>query len=312
MRALAITLLAALALGGCMSGKAPAPGSSLRDCADCPELVVIPRGFFTMGSAASERMRGNEMRPLGPVHKVDIGKPFAAGKFEVTNKEFAAFVKATGHTTPDACQMLGVETVRGKTWRDPGYGRPPAADEPVVCVTWLDTKAYAAWLSRTTGKAYRLLTEAEWEYAAKAGAATPWPWGEDAQEICQYANVYDKAARADPAQPSEAAGSNVEQAECSDGYAMVAPVGKFKANAFGLYDMIGNVWEWTEDCSLNLYPAAPADGSAVQVSGACEKRAVRSAGWRTRLSRQLPVFRGRDPESTASSIFGFRIARDLN
>ena len=103
-----------------------------------------------------------------------------------------------------------------------------------------------------------------------------------------------------------------EEAECSDGSAIVAPAGTLKPNAFGLYDMIGNVWEWTEDCSATLYPAEPTDGSAAAVApGTCEKRAVRSGSWRTRLSRHRPTFRGRDPETTASNIFGFRVARDI-
>jgi formylglycine-generating enzyme required for sulfatase activity len=98
---------------------------------------------------------------------------------------------------------------------------------------------------------------------------------------------------------------------CDDKFAIVSPVGSFKPNGFGLYDMIGNVWEWTEDCSVMPYPATPVDGSAVEVQGACEKRAVRGGSWRTRITRQSPSFRGRDPEPTASNIFGFRVARAL-
>jgi formylglycine-generating enzyme required for sulfatase activity len=316
MRAVAIGLTAGVLAAACAgpTATAPRPGQTLRDCADCPEMVVVPPGAFKMGSDHVERMRGNEMRPEGPVRDVRIGYAFAVGKYEVTNKEFGAFVAATGYRPADACQVWGgIDTVAGKTWREPDYGRPPRDDEPVVCVSWRDAKAYTAWLSQITGKSYRLLTEAEWEYAAKAGAATTWPWGEDAQKICEYANVFDATGRADPRQTNDGGAAGAEQAECSDGYAIVAPVGRFKPNAFGLYDMIGNVWEWTEDCSApGLYPAAPVDGSAVQAAGPCDKRAVRSASWRTRLSRQRPSFRGRDPEPTASNIFGFRVARDLN
>ena len=140
-----------------------------------------------------------------------------------------------------------------------------------------------------------------------------WPWGNDAQKICEYANSFDKAGRADPRQTNDGGATKAEQTECNDGYAIVAPVGKFKPNAFGVYDTIGNVWEWTEDCSAaGLYPEKPNDGSAREVEGVCEKRAVRSASWRTRLSRHRDTFRGRDPEPTASNIFGFRIGRDLN
>jgi formylglycine-generating enzyme required for sulfatase activity len=305
-----------LGLAACASGPtttAMNPGTAFRDCADCPEMVAIAPGSFTMGSDHIEAMRGNEMRPEGPIRQVNIAKPFAAGKYEVTNKEFGAFVTATGYKPAAACQIWGgVDVVPGKTWRDPDYGRPPRESEPVVCVTWLDAKAYAAWLSKTTGKTYRLLTEAEWEYTAKAGSKTIWPWGEDAQRICEFGNAFDKVGRADPRQTNDGGATGAAQAECSDGYAIVAPVGQFKPNAFGVYDTIGNVWEWTEDCSApGLYPDKPLDGSAVQMAGQCDKRAVRSASWRTRLSRHRPTFRGRDPEPTASNIFGFRIGRDL-
>lgn len=325
MRILAFSLIAGLGLTACdgsdktASPKAPEQNAAattqspaaVRDCPTCPELVSIPAGTFSMGSDRIEKMRGDEMRPQGPIRTVTITKPFMAGKYEVTNKEFEAFVTASGYKAPEACQVWGgIDVVQGKTWRDPDYGRAPLENEPVVCVTWLDAKAYAAWLSETTGKKYRLLTEAEWEYAAKGGATTTWPWGEDAQKICEYANVFDATGRSDPRQTNDGGQSSAEQAECTDGFAIVAPVGQFKPNGFGLYDTIGNVWEWAEDCSLELYPATPVDGTAVQVENACPKRAVRSASWRTRLSRQIPTFRGRDPEPTASNIFGFRIARD--
>jgi len=289
-------------------------GDIFRDCAECPEMVVIPAGDFAMGSDHLEPMRNNEVRPEGPVRKVSIKKQFAAGKYELTNKEFGAFVKASNYQPTSACQVWGnVEKIEGITWRQPDYGRPPREDEPVVCVTWLDAKAYAKWLSDTTGHKYRLLTEAEWEYAAKGGATTTWPWGENAQQICEYANSYDAEARTDPRQTRDAGDPAAPRTECSDGYQIVAPAGRFKPNRFGLYDMIGNVWEWTEDCSApGAYPDGPLDGSAVFVApGTCDKRAVRSASWRTRLSRHRPTFRGRDPEMTASNIFGFRIARDL-
>jgi formylglycine-generating enzyme required for sulfatase activity len=290
-------------------------GETFRDCDTCPEMVAIPAGTFQMGSDHVEPMRNNEMRPEGPVRTVTIAKPFAAGKYEVTNREFGAFIDATGYTPALACQVWGgIDKIDGKTWREPDYGRPTAEDEPVVCVSWLDAKVYAAWLSGKTGQRYRLLTEAEWEYAAKGGAKTTWPWGEDAQKICEYANVYDAEGRKDPRQTRDGGDPSAPKAECSDGFQIVAPVGSFKPNGFGLHDMIGNVWEWTEDCSApGLYPAGPLDGSATPVSmGTCDKRAVRSASWRTRLSRHRPTFRGRDPEATASNIFGFRIARDLN
>ena len=290
------------------------PGALFRDCETCPEMVAIPSGSFVMGSDHVEAMRNDENRPEGPKRNVTITKPFAAGKFEVTNREFGAFIAATGFRPSPACQSWGNTTpTDGVTWRDPDYGRPPVDAEPVVCVSWIDAKAYARWLTDTTGKTYRLLTEADWEYAAKGGAATTWPWGDDAQKICEYANSYDTEGRTDPRQTRDAGGPGAARTECSDDYQIVAPAGRFKPNGYGLHDMIGNVWEWTEDCSApGLYPEGPLDGSALHVApGSCDKRAVRSASWRTRLSRHRPTFRGRDPEPTASNIFGFRIARNL-
>lgn len=313
LRTALIASVLSLTLTACAGARAVKPGASLHDCADCPELVVIPSGSFTMGSDRTERMRANEVRPEGPVRKVTIAKPFAIGKFEVTNRQFAAFVAATGYAAPASCQIAGTKDTPGKTWREPDYGRPPADDEPVVCVSWLDARAYAAWLSKISGHTYRLPTEAEWEYVGHAGTQSTFAWGEDEARACEFGNVFDESGRRDPRAATEGAGAaDRGVAPCDDGYPGVAPVGRFKPNAFGVHDMLGNVWEWAQDCSLELYPAAPVDGSAVEVPGVCEKRAVRGGGWRTRLSRHRPTFRGRDPEATASNIFGFRVARDLD
>jgi formylglycine-generating enzyme required for sulfatase activity len=290
-----------------------APGTVFKDCVDCPQMVVIGEGRFQMGSATPEIMRTGEVRSQGPVRTVTIGARFAAGRFEVTNDEWAAFVKATGHAMPTGCVLWGqgqdVPTP-GKTWQDPDYGRPPAGNEPVVCVNWKDAKAYVAWLSQKTGQKYRLLTEAEWEFIASEGKDTLWPWGtEETSPLCGVGNVFDETGAADPRNAS----TNTQGiAPCKDGYAIVSPVGQFAPNAFGVYDTIGNVWEWVEDCSLAEYPPTPVDGSAVQSpSAVCERRAVRGGSWRTRTVRQQPHFRGRDPELLASQIFGLRVARDL-
>jgi formylglycine-generating enzyme required for sulfatase activity len=294
---------------------APARAQStaeFRDCLTCPIMVPIPPGEFIMGSDRTEQMRADEIRPEGPIRRVTIARPFAAGKYEVTNAEFAAFVGTTDYVATQTCQVMGSPAyVAGKSWRDPGYERPPRDDEPVVCVTWRDAKAYAGWLARATGKPYRLLTEAEWEYVGHGGTQATYPWGEDEARACEHGNVYDAQGRNDPRLARDGAGLSRQMAPCDDGYQQVAPVGRFKANIYGLHDTVGNVFEWVEDCSLALYPPAPLDGSAVQVEGACDKRAIRGGSWRTRLSRQRPTFRGRDPELTSSAIFGFRVARDL-
>lgn len=288
-----------------------APGAIFKDCEDCPEMVVIPSGTFEMGSDRLNQMRDNELRPEGPIRSVNISKPFAAGRFEITKANYDSFVSATGYLPSQECiTWSGRDPLEGVTWEDPQIGRPPAEDEPVVCVSWIDTKEYVDWLAKDTGQPYRLLSEAEWEYVAKADSSATWPWGEDERRICEFGNVFDQTGTQEPrATLNSNAGATA--AQCDDGYMLVAPVGQFKPNAFGLYDTIGNVWEWVEDCSLRLYAEEPVDGSAFQVDGDCEKRAVRSGSWRSRLSRHEPTFRGRDPEHWAYYMFGFRVARDL-
>jgi formylglycine-generating enzyme required for sulfatase activity len=279
----------------------PAAGSTFRDCPDCPLLVVVPPGEFTMGSTD-----GDPDRPETPVHAVHIGYAFAVGRTPVTNAEFSRFVDATHHAMTKGCIVIkpdasGLDATAD--WRDPGYGRAPRDDEPVVCVRWLDAKAYAAWLTRRTGHSYRLLSEAEWEYAARAGTTTRFPWGDDPHESCRHANLYDSSA-GDLKMP-------YPTADCDDGYPRVAPVASFPPNAFGLYDMLGNVWQWTEDCYLFEYPEWPVDGTPVEVRSACPLRSIRGGSWATRVDRLRTSWRGRDPEWRMNVLFGFRIARDL-
>jgi formylglycine-generating enzyme required for sulfatase activity len=302
-----------LALAGAAWGTAwaadPKPGERFRDCDQCPELVVVPPGTFTMGSDVINPMRGGEMRPEGPARTVSIARAFAAGRTEVTNRQFAAFVDATGYRPSTQCSVgMNREDLAPVDFRGPLFGHAPAPDAPVVCVSWHDAKAYAVWLAGKTGKRYRLLTEAEWEYAARGGSAAKWPWGDDDLEACRHENTFDLDSQA--ALPS---GSQLtwEPLACRDGHGMIAPAGSYLPNGYGLYDMLGNVWEWAEDCSLTLYPPAPVDGSAVQVTGVCKKRAVRGGSWYTRQDRHRPSFRGRDPEAKTGHHFGFRVARDV-
>ena len=287
-------------------------GSEFRDCSDCPQMVVIPPGKFSMGSDRKEQMRDNELRPEGPIRNISISKYFAVGKYEITYSEYERFVSQTGHESINSCSVWGSRTTDSRyNWMDPGLGQKPKPDEPVVCINWHDAKAYTSWLSNYTGKSYRLLTEAEWEYIAKSGSSELWPWGSDAEEICKYGNVYDETGVNERRSASKD-NSGAQVAPCNDGYELVAPVGKFLPNKFGLYDTIGNVWEWTEDCSVKFYDTSNLDGSDFQVSGKCDKRSVRSGSWRSRLSRHRPSFRGRDPAEIAYFHFGLRIARDVN
>lgn len=279
-----------------------APGAIFRDCADCPEMVVVPPGEFEMGFDGGEPERYE-----GPVRRVTISRGFAVGRYEITNAQYAQFVTETGYRGEQGCHMWDGKTavfVATASWRDPGYGRPIRDEEPVACVSWDDAQAFIAWLSERAGRKYRLLTEAEFEYASRAGSSGATPWGSDASRACEFGNVLDQSAKKGPA-------TGLEEVPCDDGYVTVAPVGQFAPNAFGLYDMTGNVWEWVQDCYIMPYPSAPVDGSAFERDGECDRRSVRGGGWRTRPDRQRFTFRGRDPAALRSNAFGFRVARDL-
>ena len=298
-------ILGLTALAGCASSEMPGPGTGdeFRDCAECPDMVVIPAGSFSMGSPD-----GEEGRSELPVRQVSVPR-FAAAKYEVTQAEFEAFVAATGYEVGRGCEIveMGASLIEteDKDWRDPGYQRAVRPDDPVVCVGWTDAKAYTAWLSEKAGLPYRLLTEAEWEYVAKGGAETPWYWGDDPAEGCAHANMYDQTS-------ADKWNLRWSPVACTDGHEEVAPVGSFPASPFGLHDILGNVWEWVEDCYVMPYPDGPVDGSAVQVEGMCDRRSVRGGSWITRASRHRASFRGRDPEPTLFNFFGFRVARDVN
>ena len=297
--ALALLLMScALAAPTACTRATPGNGSVLRDCPQCPDLVVIPAGQYRMGAEG-----GEDGRPEGPVHEVRIGYAFAAGLTEVTQEQFAAFVVATRREMPGGCRIwdgAAWQYPADADWTNPGYGRVPFADEPVTCVTWRDARDYVAWLATLTGKPYRLLSEAEWEYLARVGAKS--------EVSCKEANVYDQSG----ARQNK---FDWEPFRCDDGHGQAASVGSFAANAFGLKDVLGNVWEWTADCYVAPYPSTPRDGSpvteGVTEAGVCALRSVRGGSWITRPSRQRVSFRGRDPEDARYSFFGIRVARDL-
>jgi formylglycine-generating enzyme required for sulfatase activity len=247
----------------------------------------------------------NEERYEGLPHDVTIGYSFAFGLLEITNAQFREFVNDTGYEAGTDCRMWtgeSVEPVTGKDWRDPGYGRPPLDNEPVACVSWYDAKAYVAWLAKKTDRPYRLPTEAEWEYVAHGGGSTAYAWGDDPEAGCEVANYYDQ---------SGAGQRPWDPVACDDGQRMVAPVGSLSPNSFGVFDVIGNVWEWAEDCYVVPYGVQPTDGSAYLVDGTCEKRVVRGGAWHSRATWQRPTFRGRDTEDFVTQVFGIRVVRDL-
>jgi len=280
---------------------APKAGKIFRDCPSCPEMVVIPSGSFDMGSPDSEAGRDKDE---GPVHRVNVAT-FALGKTEITRGQFAAFVNKTNYSTGDKCWTLegGKYEERSGNWSKPGYSQDDK--HPVACINWNDAKAYAEWMSRKTGKQYRLPTEAEWEYAAHGNTSTSRYWGDNPDQACGYANVADKTAQAQ----IHGASSSWSVHNCTDGFAYTAPVGRFKANAFRLKDMLGNVWEWTEDSYHDSYNDAPTDGSVWQGNGA--KYVLRGGSWNNEPQNVRAAIRYGNKPALRFSSFGFRLARML-
>lgn len=275
------------------------------DCADCPEMLVMPIGAFTMGSRDDELKRSKDE---GPRKRVTIAQALAVGRFEVTRGEYETFIRATGHDFSPPCT-----TDRGQknefvpdplaTFRDPAFEQKD--NHPVVCVSFEDAQAYIAWLNTTTpGKGFRLLTESEWEFFARAGASTPYPWGVDVNDGCLDMNGADIAARAHY--------SGWSTATCDDGAFHTAPVGSYRANKFGLHDMIGNVLEWVQDCYEPSHENLPTDGSAYQGSGAgCAQRVVRGGSWGDTPATLRSADRYRYAPNFRDDSVGFRIARPI-
>ncbi len=252
-----------------MQEKALKPHGAFQECAHCPDMVVVPAGKFSMGSPASEPGRSADEAPQ---HTVTIARRFAVDRFEVTFDEW------------DACAADG--GCNGYKPSDEGWGR---GRRPVINVSWNDANAYVAWLSKKTGKSYRLLSESEYEYATRAGTQTAYPWGN--------AVGTNKAT-------CHACGSQWDARQ-------TAPVGSFSANRFGLYDMVGNVREWTEDCYHDSYTGAPADGSAWINGANCYDRVVRGGSWLTAPAFLRSASRYWFTTDYRLRYLGFRVARTL-
>ena len=302
-----LVLISALMIVALQSvAAARAPGTVFKDCADCPEMIVIPAGRYMMGVVAGEEDREGltaQFRNRSqPQHRVDV-KSFSAGKFEVTRGQYRVFAVETGRGSDGCFVWIGAEFEKdaAKDWRNPGYAQDDS--HPVACVSWDDASAYVSWLSRKTGKEYRLLTEAEWEYAARAGATTMRFWGDAANMSCGFANGADLTTEAQVPEAGNWAFSN-----CNDRYAYTAPVGSFRANAFGLYDTLGNVEEWTRDCWNGNYSGAPTDGSA-WAAGDCFLRVVRGGSWEDAPVGLRTAYRVGSPTVIRVYIRGFRVAR---
>ena len=267
-----------------------AADASFRDCEDCPDMMIVPPGSFDMGSLPEDKERFPDE---GPVHTVTINKAFAVGMYEITRQQFRHFISGSGYKTVQRCNILEGLQWNNKTgvdWHNPGYEQ--TAEEPVVCVSWDDAREYIKWLSHKTGKKYRLLSEAEWEYAAKANHP-------DTVITHNMANYGLK----------ECCGPKKEG---KDSWGHTSPVGSFAANAFGLYDMQGNVWEWVEDCYHDSYEGAPVNGSARTTNcSLADRRIVRGGSWGDDRRFLRPSYRLRAAKDNQYFTLGFRVARDL-
>lgn len=288
----------------------PKPGISFKDCDDCPEMVTLPTGRFTMGSSVSA--------VEGPQRTVEVGLGFAAGRYAVTRDQYDAFVKATGRLYNDGCRIED-----GKNWslraeltfRKVNFEQD--GRHPVVCVNWDDARAYAAWLSTKTGKSYRLLTEAEREYASRAGSSTAYWWGDAMRpDLANYFKDSDEpTANANKVQATGTALTRkVSTAQTSlpkSSTNGTVPVHLYQPNPWGLFQVHGNVAEWVEDCWNSNYNGAPANTSAVK-TGNCERHVLRGGSWNYKASDIRSAYRESAPKDERYVHVGFRVARDLN
>jgi formylglycine-generating enzyme required for sulfatase activity len=266
-----------------------------KDCPHCPELVGLPAGLALLGSLPDEKGREPDE---GPVQKVQV-KAFAIAKYEVTKAQWRVFVQQSGHPISSECLTWagdGFDKPPQLSWQDTGFMQTD--NHPVVCVSWQDAKAYTQWLSKTAAQPYRLPTEMEWEYAAKAGQGLvtfPWPSNESP---CNRANFADQSLAILHPQ--------WRLANCSDGFELTAPVGSFAANPWGMFDMQGNATEWVSSCY------AKAIQTQAEKNSECAKRVIKGGGWDMPEKFLRNAYRGSARESIRTTGIGFRVVRDPN
>lgn len=309
---IATTVVRAVVLSGCIvaglgwstpvhAADLRAPGTDFRDCPDCPEMVVVPAGAFLMGTPG-------ESLPGATVVKVP--RPFALGRREVTRGEYAKFIADTAYEPKPGCRSFDVGSGRvlfdrTRTWQNPLVPALPQETHPVTCLSQADAAAYAQWLARKTGKSYRLPSEAEWEYAARAGSAARYSWGDDLAFACGEANVYDLGAE-------DLLHLGTAPAPCRDGQTDIATAGRYHANAYGLQDLIGNVAEWTQDCVTDSYVGRPEDTRPWVWVGGCTQRVVRGGSWRSPVRALGVAARTGVDADERNDALGFRVALELD
>jgi formylglycine-generating enzyme required for sulfatase activity len=248
-------------------------------------MVLIDTGEYQRGSPESDEEYYETERPR---HLVSLKRPFAIGKYEVTFEEFDKFAFDTGQRPPG----------------DSGFG---GDRRPVINISWHDAVAYAKWLSEKTDRHYRLPSEAEWEFAARAGTSTRRFWGDAPASACDYANVYDRGSEV----LMPRARTRRKPHDCEDGYKTTAPVGRFKANQLELHDMLGNVGEWVQDCWHDNYEGTPKDASS-WLDSVCGGRVVRGGSWNDAPRNVRSAYRNWYSPDDRYGFVGFRLAQDID
>ena len=299
-------ILLTLLLGpGVLAGSPPA-----RDCPGCPEMVRIPAGSYWMGSAKEALNRpfleADRVEIEQPRQRITLTRDFDIGRTEITVAQYRAFAKATARAA-SPCRTFNFGAKRwedvGRTWENPGFTQTD--DHPAVCVNWDDARAYTQWLSKTTGQSYRLPSESEWEYAARAGTDTLWPWGDQKDAACIYANASDRAGVS-----AQVSSQQSGIFECDDGYAGTAPVGFGEPNGFGLQGMIGNAGEWQQDCLVRTLEGIPANGAPRETPG-CADRVMRGGSWFNPPLYSRSAFRYGTGHGEAYNLVGIRVVREV-
>jgi len=304
-------LLNAFGLGMVVTCLNAAEFTVTNNCDVCPEVITITGGTYWMGSTPEALQRpfleADRVNVEQPRQQVTIAYDFAIGRTEVTVAEFSAFVEETEYQASE-CLSYDFEARRwinnGRNWSDPGFEQH--GNYPAVCLSWEDAQAYLGWLSKKTGRIYRLPSEAEWEYAARAGTQTLWPWGEEKDIACKYSNSSDHSGL-------EAGVSSAQAGifDCDDGHVHTAPADFGTPNAFGLHGMIGNAGEWQQDCMVRTLEGAPVDGSA-RSNPDCIERVMRGGSWFNPPLYNRPAFRYGTLQTQAFMLVGFRVVRELD
>ena len=285
-----------------------------RDCVDCVEMVAIPKGTFEMGSTLEERAAENVPVKFGdregPRHHVTIGRAFAMSRTAITRGEYAGFVTATHRPDPPSCGVFNAKLDNwapqpGYSWRNTGF--PQTDDDPAACISWQDAHDYAAWLAQRTGKPYRLPSEEEWEYAARGGTSTIRYWGDGRQDICARVNIMTAKTVQKLGSPK----SWQDKLVCASSHAFTQKVGSYAANPFGLYDMLGNVFQWVSDCYHPNEFGAPADGSSWDEEN-CTMRLPKGGAFHSLTWLARPAFHGGPvPPQVHTVAAGIRVVRNL-